>query len=282
MNSDTIGQPDWPAIIAAAAQSPLGIIALIIIAVSIVGYFMLKHASEHYRFIAFLLLFIGGVALGASLVPQLDSNLSPESNGKLDSHESMKKEAQQPAQPAQPAQPEPNISSSGQNSTNMKENPNPVIRPTTGAKQEPNAKPEVKPATSTDPDPKPQNSSKANTASEQQPQITTAPLIEERIREVRFNDRNSHCARPKEINWRVNAEAGWLIDLASIQVVVTVKSSQSQYIGVDNASSDGFNLIGRLVNNGSCVYAFGTTVARDGRGALNVIAKFREYRPALN
>ena len=74
---DAIGAIDWPKVIEAAAASPLGMIALVIILVSVIGYFMLRGASQHYRFIAFVMLFGGGVSLATSVMKEKDFNRRP-------------------------------------------------------------------------------------------------------------------------------------------------------------------------------------------------------------
>ena len=200
---EEVGNIDWAAVITAAAASPLGIIALIIITISIAGYFMLKGTSEYYRFVAFLLLFFGGVALGASLISERDNFITPDKKG---------------------------------------------VIVTTGVVL----------------------------ASD-----TTPTRTEERVREQKFGERNAHCASPKDLDWGVNAENGWVIDVTSINVRVTVKSKQSQYIGVNNASSHGFNILGRLINNGDCIRAFGNVIAKDARGSLHVVASFKETRTVI-
>lgn len=57
-----------PAIIAEAAKSPLGIFALMIISLAILGFFFFKEATEKTRIGIFSLLFVGVAAFGLSLV----------------------------------------------------------------------------------------------------------------------------------------------------------------------------------------------------------------------
>jgi hypothetical protein len=48
-----------PAIIAEAAKSPLGIFALMIISLAILGFFFFQEASERTRIAIFVMLFVG-------------------------------------------------------------------------------------------------------------------------------------------------------------------------------------------------------------------------------
>jgi len=85
---DAIGAIDWPKVIEAAAASPLGMVALVIILISFIGYFMLKGTSQHYRFIAFIMLFGGGVSLSMSVIDEKDFNRRPvnETQAKVTKH----------------------------------------------------------------------------------------------------------------------------------------------------------------------------------------------------
>ena len=56
-----------PAIIGAAAQSPLGMLALLSLALSILAYFFFSGASEKVRIGIFVLLFLAVVGLGSAL-----------------------------------------------------------------------------------------------------------------------------------------------------------------------------------------------------------------------
>jgi hypothetical protein len=57
-----------PAIIAEAAKSPLGIFALMIISLAILGFFFFKEASERTRIAIFVMLFVGVAVFGLSIV----------------------------------------------------------------------------------------------------------------------------------------------------------------------------------------------------------------------
>lgn len=57
-----------PAIIGEAAKSPLGIFALMIISLAILGFFFFKEASEKTRIAIFSMLFVGVAVFGLSIV----------------------------------------------------------------------------------------------------------------------------------------------------------------------------------------------------------------------
>lgn len=57
-----------PGIIAAAAQSPLGILALTIIVLSVIAYLFFGKASERVRVAAFVMLFVGSAALAYAIL----------------------------------------------------------------------------------------------------------------------------------------------------------------------------------------------------------------------
>lgn len=222
-----IGSIDWSAVIVAAAESPLGIIALIIIVLAIAGYFMLRGTSEHYRFIAFVLLFFGGVALGAALVSERGNYLQADDSGFIFA-------------------------------------PNVAVDSKTTSQRTPETSPASLP--------------QGLLSQQSTPELDPASPMEHSVREreLSFYDRNQHCANPKDITWKVRAENGWKIDVTSIRIEVTVKSSRSNFTGFHNTTSSGFDLIGRLVNSGECIRVLGNTVARDGRGALGVSVRYKE------
>jgi hypothetical protein len=56
-----------PAIIAEAAKSPLGLLALMIISLSILGFYFFREASEKARIGIFVMLFLGVAAFGVSV-----------------------------------------------------------------------------------------------------------------------------------------------------------------------------------------------------------------------
>ena len=112
-------------------------------------------------------------------------------------------------------------------------------------------------------------------------QRATAPRMETRELPVNFGSTNDHCAGPRDVRWHVPAKEGWKIDVTSIQVKPTVISSKSSYSGVTDATKDGFYIVGRIVNRGNCVKAFGKVVARDARGTLRVSGTYQEIRQVV-
>jgi hypothetical protein len=62
-----------PTMIAEAAKSPLGLFALMVISLSILGFFFFREASEKTRVAIFVMLFLGVAAFGISIV-QTDAN----------------------------------------------------------------------------------------------------------------------------------------------------------------------------------------------------------------
>jgi hypothetical protein len=57
-----------PAIISEAAKSPLGIFALMIISLALLGFFFFKEATEKTRIAIFVMLFVGVAVFGLSIV----------------------------------------------------------------------------------------------------------------------------------------------------------------------------------------------------------------------
>ncbi len=99
-----------------------------------------------------------------------------------------------------------------------------------------------------------------------------------RERKLAYYERNDHCAGPKNVRWEVRADEGWEIDVNSIKVKATSISSRSSYNGVQNVNKNGFDIVGRVVNHGSCISVLGKVVAKDGRGSLRVYGSYREIR----
>jgi hypothetical protein len=67
-----------PEIISAAAKSPLGLFALMILVLAVLGFFFFRQASERTRVVVFVLMFVGvaafGIAIfGASSLPSGES-----------------------------------------------------------------------------------------------------------------------------------------------------------------------------------------------------------------
>jgi hypothetical protein len=68
-----------PQIITAAAQSYLGILALLCIALSVLAYFFFAKASEKARIVIFILLFLGVVGFGVAVLRE--SHQTPAAQG---------------------------------------------------------------------------------------------------------------------------------------------------------------------------------------------------------
>ena len=66
-----------PSIIEQAARSPLGILALMILALSALGFFLFRSASERTRAIVFALMFVGVASFGAATVRSASRVLPP-------------------------------------------------------------------------------------------------------------------------------------------------------------------------------------------------------------
>jgi len=66
-----------PEIIAAAAKSPLGIFALMIISLAILGFFFFREASERTRIAIFVMLFVGVAVFGLSIVRTTGEAVAP-------------------------------------------------------------------------------------------------------------------------------------------------------------------------------------------------------------
>ena len=106
-------------------------------------------------------------------------------------------------------------------------------------------------------------------------------VTQTRERSVNYNKVNDHCAGPKDVRWSVRAQEGWEIDVTSINVRPTSISSKSSYSGVENVTKDGFEIAGRIANNGSCIKAFGKVITKDGRGFLRVSGTYQETRQVV-
>ena len=102
--------------------------------------------------------------------------------------------------------------------------------------------------------------------------------VETRSRTFQFRHQNNHCQGPHRVEWRISADSGWEIEPNSVDVRVTEKSSKSSYSGVKDSTSQGFTIVGNIVNNGQCVRVLGKTIARDGRGALGVRGTYVERK----
>jgi len=68
-----------PEIIAAAAKSPLGIFALMIISLAILGFFFFREAAERTRIAIFVMLFVGVAVFGLSIVRTTSAAPEPAS-----------------------------------------------------------------------------------------------------------------------------------------------------------------------------------------------------------
>ena len=106
----------------------------------------------------------------------------------------------------------------------------------------------------------------------------TATLAKSRNRTFSFERINDHCAGPDDITWHVVADDGWKIDVTSIEAEVFSRGKKSSFSGLEDVTSEGFTLKGRLANHGSCIKLFGQIVARDGRGSLRVDGSYTERR----
>lgn len=99
-----------------------------------------------------------------------------------------------------------------------------------------------------------------------------------RERSLAYYAINDHCRGARDVRWTVRADEGWEIDVNSIKVEATSISKKSSYSGVQNMSKDGFDIVGRIVNHGSCVSVFGKIVTKDARGSLRVYGTYLETR----
>jgi len=63
---ELVGQA--PAILAEAAKSALGVFALMILALSIIGFFFFRQSSERTRVWVFVLMFLGVASFGVAAV----------------------------------------------------------------------------------------------------------------------------------------------------------------------------------------------------------------------
>jgi len=79
-----------PNIIEQAAKSPLGIFALMIIALSVLGFFFFRESSEHTRITMFVLMFTGVVAFGIATFRSTSSGVGTTAANALDVNGSWK------------------------------------------------------------------------------------------------------------------------------------------------------------------------------------------------
>jgi hypothetical protein len=75
-----------PNIIAEAAKSPLGIFALMILAISVLGFFFFRRASERTRAGMFVLLIVGVASFGYATFSNSSRKSSPETGSALGKH----------------------------------------------------------------------------------------------------------------------------------------------------------------------------------------------------
>ena len=101
--------------------------------------------------------------------------------------------------------------------------------------------------------------------------------METRDREINFGETNNHCQDPKDVRWSIRADEGWEIDVTSIRVKPTT-SEKSTYSGIKDKTKDGFDIEGKIANNGNCIEALGQVVAKDARGSLHVSGTYKETR----
>ena len=65
-----------PAIIEQAAKSPLGLFALMVIALSILGFFFFRGATERTRIAMFVLLFVGVASFGVAAMRAVPGSMT--------------------------------------------------------------------------------------------------------------------------------------------------------------------------------------------------------------
>ena len=87
---------------------------------------------------------------------------------------------------------------------------------------------------------------------------------------------NDYCDVPRDTLWAVEADEGWSIDVTTISDTSSAQGENlSAYIRVEDDAS-GFKRAVRVVNERSCVSAFGKVVARDTRGAVAATVTYTE------
>ena len=79
-----------PNIIGQAAKSPLGIFALMIIALSVLGFFFFRQSSEHTRIAMFVLMFVGVASFGAATLRSTSNSVSTPPGNAVDVNGSWK------------------------------------------------------------------------------------------------------------------------------------------------------------------------------------------------
>lgn len=89
---------------------------------------------------------------------------------------------------------------------------------------------------------------------------------------------NDHCSGPANVTWKVKASDGWSIDIQSIKIIDRHVSQKSSGGTVSERDEDEFVITGRVVNNGECIRAFGKTIAKDGRGTIQVKGNYLEVQ----
>src|SRR2546427_10362924 len=73
-----------PNIIQEAAKSPLGLFALMILTLSVLGFFFFRNASERTRTTMFVLMFIGVASFGFATVRTMSGIVSPPESMRSD------------------------------------------------------------------------------------------------------------------------------------------------------------------------------------------------------
>ncbi|TXH66553.1 MAG: hypothetical protein E6Q88_11745 [Lysobacteraceae bacterium] len=106
--------------------------------------------------------------------------------------------------------------------------------------------------------------------------VSSEKMTEESHVETRRAD-NQHCWGTRTYAWDVNARSGWQIkDKPHTRLIGDTTATDE---GVQAWSQTGFRFMGKAKNNGECIRVFGKVIARDGRGHVEIEARWVEQKP---
>lgn len=109
-------------------------------------------------------------------------------------------------------------------------------------------------------------------------QLQKVEDLERRELSRTFLDKNGFCEKERLVKWRVEATAGWQIDITTVAWRITTKLEGSEFGGIVKKSDNEIIATGTIRNFGECVKFGDTILARDERGQLGIEIKYTEIK----
>lgn len=267
---NAIGAIDWPKLIEAAASSPLGMVALVTILVSVIGYFMLRGASEHYRFIAFVMLFGGGVSLSMSVIDEKDFARRPVAKAKAESIDV----------PVEVSPKAINQLASaklvGSEATVQNWPASMGAKPVEQDKNVGQQTPSISKAKQVDLSHLIANLEDRSKSNKDVIKVDFSDkkknLVRKRVKRIRY--KNQTCQGSRDKTWLVKARPGWAILPDSVNVKIALKSKKSHITEIKYVDKTSVKVSAKVVNSGKCRRVLGLNLKdRPGRMVLYVMFK---------